>query len=297
VLVADAARFHALLSLPPGCDAAAPGQVRFRRSDQGRREVEITHGPARDLYVAVVKGLARHEAGAGPVTVVSWTAPRAGEFTRTVLAAAQGALAVFSRRFGDYPYPALAVVSLPLEVYGCEFSGIVLVSSRLSDPAAQAGGVPPLVLAEATTVHEVAHQWFFGLVGSDQVLEPWLDEGLAQYATLLFYRDRDGEAGARGYRQSFESRWERVGRADIPIGRPVAAYTDREYAAIVYGRAPLFLEALADRMGRPAFDGLLRSWCAGFRWKLARGRDFLSLAGEACGCSLDSLAARWGALP
>jgi aminopeptidase N len=214
-----------------------------------------------------------------------------------VLAAAQGALAGFSRRFGAYPYPTLTVVSLPLEVFGCEFSGIVLVSSRLAGPAAEVGGIPPLVLAEATTAHEVAHQWFFGLVGSDQVLEPWLDESLAQYATLLFYRDRDGEPGARGYRQSFEGRWERVGRADIPIGKPVAAYTEKEYAAIVYGRAPLFLEALADRMGRPAFDRLLRAWCARFRWKIARGRDFLSLAGEECGCDLGGLAAEWGALP
>jgi aminopeptidase N len=37
------------------------------------------------------------------------------------------------------------------------------------------------------TPHELSHQWFYGFIGSNHALEPWLDEALATYAELLYY--------------------------------------------------------------------------------------------------------------
>ena len=99
---------------------------------------------------------------------------------------------------------------------GAEFPGAVLLASRVTDLSRAEEGVAARVLLEGNVAQEAAHPWFFGTVGSGQVREPWLDEGLAHYATLLYYRERYGHSAAEQARASFERRGERVGKAAVP---------------------------------------------------------------------------------
>jgi len=91
-------------------------------------------------------------------------------------------------------------------------------------------------MIESVVAHEVGHQWFYNVVGSDQINEPWLDEAVDQYVTGLYFLDAYGKSGYDGYRSTWQSRWERVSRANIPIGMPAEKYQGKEYGAIVYGR-------------------------------------------------------------
>ncbi|MDX1521367.1 MAG: M1 family aminopeptidase, partial [Anaerolineae bacterium] len=141
--------------------------------------------------------------------------------------------------------------------------------------------------------HEVAHQWFYGLVGNDQVDEPWLDEALAQFATLIYYSDVHGSGGAAGFRGSLERRWNRVDGADIPIGLPVRDYSAQEYGAIVYGRGPLFIEALSEALGPETFAEFLRDYYHSNRWRIVTGADFKALAERHCQCDLTPLFDEW----
>ena len=64
-----------------------------------------------------------------------------------------------------------------------EYSGLISMSGRAFD-AYQETPVAGLV---NLTAHEIAHQWWYGAVGNDQVYEPWLDESFAKYSEVLFY--------------------------------------------------------------------------------------------------------------
>ena len=139
----------------------------------------------------------------------------------------------------------------------------------------------------------MAHQWWYNVVGNDQVNDPWLDEALAQYSTYRYYRDRYGEPGGQGYIEAMRSRWARVDNAEKPIGLPVAAYSDLEYGAIVYGRGPLFLLALADRLGAEKMAELLRRYYAAETWQIATPAGFRGLAEEVAGASLEDLFVKW----
>jgi Peptidase family M1 domain len=101
-----------------------------------------------------------------PVTV---TAAVEGDLAtpKQYLDAAEKALTTYSRRYASYPWRTLTVVHVTDRpgVFGEEYPTIVFVDS------------PGLV------AHEVAHQWFYSLVGDDQARDPWLDEALAQWAT------------------------------------------------------------------------------------------------------------------
>jgi len=295
VLDNEAAFFRAWVSVPAGWDLMAPGELARRATPEGRTEVALALGPARDLCLAALRGYARSQAEEGGVRLAVWTPPEGGQASELILETARAALRIFADAFGAYPYRRLLLAAVPLKTaLGSEFPGAVLLASWLMDLSRSADGVSARVLLESTVAHEVAHQWFFGTVGNDQVREPWLDEGLAQYATWLYYRERYGSSAAEQVRASFESRWARVGKAKIPIGKPVAEYTAREYGAIIYGRAPLFLLALSEEVGEEVFSTALREFTRRYRWRMATGAEFLALAEQVSGRSLKGLAWGWG---
>ena len=74
---------------------------------------------------------------------------------------------------------------------------------------------------------------------------------------------------------------------------PVAKYTDGSYGAIVYGRGPLFFEALQEKMGKDAFDAFLRDYVQANQWGIATTEGLRALAEQRCGCDLGSLFSKW----
>ena len=142
-------------------------------------------------------------------------------------------------------------------------------------------------------MHEVAHQWWYNVVGNDQVNHPWLDEALTQYATYRYFQDAYGDAGGQGFIDSLNGRWTAVGREKKPIGLPAGDYTAKEYGAIVYGRGPLFFIALRDRLGDEKMTELLRRYYAEQAWDIATPEEFRALAEEVAGESLADLWAEW----
>ena len=135
-----------------------------------------------------------------------------------------------------------------MQALGIEYPGIVGILTAAYDPDEVVANLPFPAMLESIIAHEVAHQWFYNIIGNDQIDEPWLDEGMAQYATWLYYADVYGKSNAQGYRDSWDFRWERIERAEIPLGLPAATYTGKEYSAIIYGRSPIFVETLAKEM-------------------------------------------------
>jgi hypothetical protein len=104
-----------------------------------------------------------------PVEVTVAVALGVAEEPGTYLALVSEALVSFGSRFGPYPFPAYSLTITPDLGGGIEYPGHVMQGPGT-------GG--------RTTTHEVAHQWFYGLVGNDQGRDPVLDEGLASYAEL-----------------------------------------------------------------------------------------------------------------
>ena len=250
-------------------------------------------GPARDFYLAagdfeVVSGTA------GRTTIHSYAPADMMDGAALALDVATAAVGVNEARLSPFPYTELDIVTTPTAALGIEYPGLIVGAVRMYDiTATTQAGVGFDDILESTTAHEVMHQWFYNLIGNDQLDEPWLDESMAGYQTYRYYVDRYGQAAGDGYFANFASRWESVDRAEIPIGLPVRAYEGPEYSAIVYGRGPFFLRALEETMGRETFDAFLREYAADFRWGISTTADFRALAEARCGCDLGPLFAAW----
>ncbi len=293
VVYADSSFFLVRATLPADVTAATSGVRLERDFVDDRQHLVYAAGPARDFYMAASSRYELVSQTVGETTLNSFALAELEDGATAVLDTAAAALEIYGRRFAPYPYTELDIVSTPTLALGVEYPGIFANTLNIYNLNGDIRGTPNAIYLESTTVHEAAHQWFYSLVGNDQLNEPWLDESLAQYATWLYYLDRYGSDAADGFYQSLESRWDRIDRAEIPIGQPVDAYPGAEYSGIIYGRGPLFVRELADSMGQTAFDDFLRDYFVAFQWQIVDTEGFKSLAEQHCDCDLTDLFQRW----
>jgi len=291
VVYADSSFYLVRVTAPAALTIVASG-VEVEREVAGEwQQVALAGGPMRDFYLVASTRYTILSDQVGETTVNSYVLPEFLNEAKITLGYAVESLQIFNERFGPYPFTEFDVASTPTLALGIEYPGIIAMALRLYDPAQR--GDYPLVYLESTVAHEVGHQWFYSVVGSDQLDEPWLDEALTQYATLLYFQDLYGASGAEGFRQSLRERWGRVDKADIPIGLPVRAYSGVEYGAIVYGRGPLFVETLAKTMGGETFGSFVRDYCEVHRWGIATTESLKQLAESHCDCDLTPLFVDW----
>jgi peptidase M1-like protein len=293
ITVADAAYYLVRISAPAALQIVTSGSQLSQTEDNGRQSVVVAAGPARDFYFAASRAFERTQRRVGEVTVRLFAA--LGEDARTDLAldTAEASLQVYSTHYGSYPYTELDLVTTPTYALGVEYPGVVALNEHMFTLDQDLKARPEEILLESTVAHEVAHQWFYNTVGNDQLGEPWLDEAMAQYATWQYYRDAKGAVAARAFEGSLRGRWQRVDNEDIPIGMPVSSYDPSSYGAIVYGRGPLFVDALRQKMGDAAFDAFILDYALVQRWKVATTEEFRALAENHCACDLTGMFEEW----
>ncbi|MFQ5923108.1 MAG: M1 family aminopeptidase, partial [Anaerolineales bacterium] len=165
---------------------------------------------------------------------------------------------------------------------GIEYPGLVTVgtlgSANVIDP----------------TVHEVGHQWFYGLIGDDQLEQPWLDEAAATYTQVLYHEQASRPGFATGMLTFFRDQVRDHRSPELPIGLPVDGYETRlDYALFVYRKGALFFDALRAELGDDLFFEFLQNFLERYRYEIASADDFQATAEDTCGCDLDSLFDLW----
>ncbi len=294
VTVAESSNYLVQINIPDDLVVAASGIELLPSGVTGNRRVITQEATlAREFYLAASPEYVSQSLEKNGVTYKVYSHHEFSQMAGESLDYLASAVAIFDERYGEYPYRELELAATPTSAGGVEYPGVIALNQNLFDPAGSWSSMSSEDVIESVVVHEVAHQWFYNVVGDDQGREPWLDEAMAQYLTYQYFKDRYGANAASGFMQSWWTRWERVSQEDIPIGMPVESYSGREYGAIVYGRGPIFLYNLANEMGQAKFDKFLKDYFTTYSWKVATSRDFQSLAEATCSCDLDQLFNTW----
>jgi len=224
----------------------------------GQRSWHFTAPNARDVAVAVGRLQiisASVTTPDGPVTVRIATAPGLGLPNQQVLEQVDHALPLLVRHFGPYPFSSLTLVTLPdLIGTGIEYPGMIYLGED-SD--------------QAVTTHELAHMWFYGLVGDDQELHPWMDEAFATASEQIVDDELFGGSTIVGSGSQ--------GANDPrPVDLPVSAF-ERDlagYDTVVYFKGADALIGARQAAGATAFDAALRCYVKEYAWRVAYPADF-----------------------
>jgi hypothetical protein len=196
------------------------------RPREGRRTWTSHEPVARDVSVAV-GAFTTAETAAGGVRVTTGVLPGAGRDPARLARDTAAAIEALTERFGPFPYATLTVPWLPDLGGGIEYPSSVLLASTDAQ----------------VLVHEVAHMWFYGMVGNDQFRDPWLDESFAGYAESVT-RPPPAAQVARAL----------AGGGDV--GGSMADFPDdRSYVRAVYDRGAAMLLTAREQGG---VEGLRR---------------------------------------
>lgn len=264
----DAADYTAVVTAPAQYTLAGTSIVHSSRAG-GSTRWEISAPARRDFALVLSDGFtALQGETSGGVEVYSYHLPGYEKSGQLALDTAMQALDYYEKRFGVYPYGAFSVVQADFFIGGMEYPGMTLIDTTLYEARGEAA-------LKMVTAHETAHMWWYGIVGSDQVRELWLDEALTDYSTreFLLACGDEYDAATQFYREQGMAGY-RAGHPGVVNAAAEDYPTSLHYSAWVYDRGAAVIKELEDLMGSEAFGRALRAYYSENRLGLARRDTF-----------------------
>jgi len=272
----EPSQFHVVLDVPKTHAVATTGVEVNRATTGDRTQIVAVASGARDFAIHLARGYEIQQQTVAGVRLRVFYPAEHPEIGDQLLHYGGRAMNLFTKWFGPLPIRELDIVDAQVRIaMGMEYDGLVTVDARTVR-----GDVRDPAQLEWTVVHEVAHQWWYAEVGNDSQAEPWVDEGLANASTALYWEAVYG-------RPALEERWERdivePYRQMLDEGIPDAradlhgeAYLLEQYLSVIYGRSALFFDRVRQEIGDAAFSSALRSFHESYHCTSATGADLLT---------------------
>jgi hypothetical protein len=254
---ADYGNYDVTLDVPAAYLTGATGARASTQSTNGRRTERWVAADVHDFAWTAWDRFEERTLDVDGVHVTLLTPPdRRAEGDRELASTVHG-LHDMSTRYGEYPYSTLTVVHPP---DGAEEAGGMEYPTLITTGGAWHPDVGEHSL-ELVTIHELGHQWFYGLIGSNEVDWPAGDEGFNSYAEELAAETMFGRGTAFASAPLTVATLDTYQRAGVataivePIFEPVPRFADgRSYARRVYGATATLLATLRRTYGEAAID-------------------------------------------
>lgn len=234
-----------------------------------------------------------HEAGLHDVDITLLIQPEHSGQADRHLRAARASLSGYGRVLGAYPYDTLTIVDPPWGARaagGMEYPTLITAGTSVSAP-------PSARSPEGVTVHEFGHQFFYGLLASNEFEEPYLDEGFnsymearvlaaaygARHVTLSIFGLRFPLGIDMHYPVDVNRRFFDVATRDIHAAKSWKFRDSRTYAAASYSHTALALATLERLLTTRVFDRALRLYADRWRFRHPKIKDFIAAVNEAAG--------------
>jgi hypothetical protein len=203
------------------------------------------------------------------------------------LDAARTAIEYFHDWYGEYPYPNLTVVDPrrgAMETGGMEYPTLITAGTIYALPEG-------LRALENVTIHEFGHNYWYGLVGSNEFEEPWLDEGINTYSEVQIFKEKYGPTGdvinLCGLKVN-DLDFQRlqvmaIDNTDQIVQNSWSFYTGSSYGANSYAKSGLVLCTLHNLLGKDEMLRVMRTYFERWKFKHPTTRDFITVVNEVTG--------------
>jgi hypothetical protein len=247
---------------PDGWEIVAPGLVKLMGDTY-----EFRWANARSFAWSGSDQYVLAEGMFGGVKVNQYTFPKHASKGEDALLVIGQAVVLYQELFGAYPHNELIAIEGDF-FDGMEYDGLFFLGEEYF---LQHDGSPAGYLT-ALSAHETAHQWWYGVIGNDQAMEPWLDEALSTYSEYLYY-ERYAPEQLAWWWEFRSDRFQPQGW----VNSTIYDYADfRSYVDAVYLRGAHFLNDLRQRLGDDIFFSAIRMYTTQQVDQIADGEDFFA---------------------
>ena len=288
----ECANYEVEISYANGFEIASTGSAISQKEENGFKTATFKGENVRDFAFVLSKNFEKVSKKVDGVNV-NYYGYKGDKNLDNPLKVSADALKTFNNYFGEYPYKELNVVKTNFVHGGMEYPELVYISDDISDEKD----------LNYVIVHEIAHQWWYGVVGNDEYNHAWIDEGLAEYSTLLFFEENKsyGEnyktmiANAQKNYLTFEDVFEKVtGEVDRRMDRPINEFaTEPEYSLLTYTKSVLMFNSLRDLLGKNRLKKVFRNIYEDYQFKIISPEELIALFVREGGREMESFFNNW----
>jgi hypothetical protein len=219
-----------------------------------------------------------------------------GELWKKSISYINDAIYYYSLWNGDYPYNHCTAVDGTISAgTGMEYPNITVIGTSRNP-----------VQLDIVITHEVGHNWFYGMLGSNERIHPWMDEGINSFNELRYvemkYPDAklagqfaNGKGGSlfdlKRYKQKSQYYlsylYSAATNSDQPIEAPAYVYTDLNYGGIIYGKTPAIFDYLMAYIGEKKMNEAMQRYFDEWHFKHPQPNDLRKILEEVSGKNLD----------
>jgi hypothetical protein len=301
----EAGVYSAHVTLPADQKLACSGPIgETKPGENGWQTIEIEPCTLRDFAVFCSNRFQEFTGQAGAVTIRTFALPEHAHYAEEMIKIAQDALPAYSRWFGEYPYKHFTIVESFFPWNGNEQGALVMIDHRVFQMPHLGRGYVDYLLS-----HEILHQWWYGVVGTNGYAETFMDEAPATYFSHRLLNAEHGKNNAmldwpRGlkwlpniHRENYRF-YARAG--SIRRGEQVpAVQTMDQFGNIVslfngaYDRGSKIMGMIEDRLGEAATFDFFRHIYRKYYFRILRVSDFQRELTEYTGKPWDDLFQNW----
>lgn len=203
------------------------------------------------------------------------------------------AVNTFNSLFGEYPYEVLNVVKTNFCFGGMEYPNLVMIADDLSSTEE----------IDYVIVHEIAHQWWYGVVGNNQFENAWVDEGLTEFSSAMFY-EKNPEYGMqystiienaqKSYAEFVRIYNNITGKVDESMDRNLNQFaTEPEYVNCTYTKGMLLFDTLRQSMSEKKFFSCLKDYYKQYAFKNSSAKKLIEAFCQSSHVNLESFFSAW----
>ncbi|HQI17256.1 MAG TPA: M1 family metallopeptidase [Bacillota bacterium] len=282
----DVSDYTVNIKAPEEYIIAASGSLAEEKIEGGYKNWKFQGSKMRDFAFVASNSFRVTEDKVGNTVVKSYYYKGHEKRGKEALDIGKRSIEIFNSAYGEYPYPTYSIVETEFPS-GMEYPGLVYISTKYYDNDSNAN------IFMYTTVHETAHQWWYGVVGNDQIDEAWLDEGFATYSEGIFTEMEYGEGNGDLYYKYLEESAKEDIRSkayDGVILKPLSRYENwNDYGPAVYTGGAALLNEIRKQVGDQAFFIIMQAYYDEYSFKNATTEDFLRICEEVGNTEFDDL--------
>lgn len=248
--------FHVTYQLPEGYTLVSTSP---NDSYPSRDKGTLQASQVKEFFIAILQNPSAIEKEVNQTNIRVFGFDEDTEFLKEITEIAADVLTYFEKTIGQYPYDQIDIV---LDGMSMEYPGIVTAHS-IDNTA-----LPPDLLKK-TVVHELAHQWFYGIISNDPYHEAWLDEGFAEFATYLYAYSRPNR------NVPYEELYRMIaGLESMPVNLSLDEYGGR--TSYIYLKSTVMLWKLFEqRGGLKEAEEFLKTYYDYYKFKEVNSKEFI----------------------